>query len=355
MDFGEYIVTEKKKADKALELLFEEQITKAKQVDEELVDLMNRIKKIVFRGGKRVRSLLARIAFELAEGNDELDVMKASLFLELTHLYILVHDDIADGDLKRYGGPTLEVVFRKLLREKMKKDSKRFGYSTAMVCGDLLSTLAHEVLHQTNFPAERKSHVELLMADTFKQVATGWYLHQVQNHESLETASEKRYLDGMKLVSASYSFESPLMMGLALAGNMDLEKPLAEYAEHVGMAFQIKDDLLGVFGQTQLTGKPVGNDVREGKKTLLILRAYKQADKFGRKFLDETVGRDLSEEELDEVQNIIRETGAYDDSVDLAREHSEKAKEVLKTLPVANKELVKRLEELADFVVNRNH
>lgn len=357
MDIRTVIKQEKGRVDAALEKFLAEEIEAAKLTDAALMELIEKIKDQSLRGGKRGRPLLVKLAYKLGGGTENKKIEIAALFVELTHQFLLYHDDIADRDLKRYGGPTLEVVFGKLWKKRFgnRVDSEHFGRAVAMVSGDLTFTLAHKALMESKFEADKLVKVEVIMAGILKQVVAGWYMHMSQNHQRLEAADEKKYLKGMKLVSGSYTFEGPLMIGLALAGKEKSHaKALTEYAYHAGMAFQLQDDVLGVFGETEKTGKPVGGDVREGKKTVLIIEAYRRADSKGKKILVSAVGNEkLSSEELHKLQKLVKESGALEYSLKMAEDHVNKAKRALKLLPESKEKSV--LEGLADFVVKREY
>lgn len=353
----QFFLEEKNRTNKTLRNFFLSEQKRAKLIDQALVDLIGEIEKITLRGGKRARSLLTRMGYQLAGGESD-QIVQASLFAELLHVYMLIHDDIADRDYVRYGGDTLQVVFAKKAKNKFGGDGNHFGMSVAMVAGDLTHTLAHEALFQSNFKAKLLIECERVMSLTLKEVATGWYLHMVQNQQDVAQANMQRYLDGMKLVSASYSFEAPLMIGLILAeASKQLINEVRTYAYHTGMAFQIQDDILGLFGETQTTGKPVGNDVREGKKTLLVIKAYEKANRPDRMFLKEALmSKDLDENQLCRVQQIVIHTGSLTYSQKMAENHVVKAQEILTGISNKhNQDIIDKLAGLAEFAVRRDY
>ena len=354
MDLGLFLAKEKKITDTALDKLFCNELRNAATIDDSFLAMVLEIKTLALRGGKRSRSILTRLAYKLAGGGKK-EIIEASLFVELSHLFILVHDDIADRDFKRYGGPTLEVSFQRAFFDKFACDNHHFGTSLAIIGGDYLFTLANEVLHQTSFGLEQINEAERLMAKTLKEVMAGWLIHQWQNYEDLSKASSEQYLKGMRLVSGSYSFEAPLQIGLALAGKTkQYGEALKDYADNVGVAFQIQDDILGVFGDSEKTGKPVGNDIREGKKTLLVLKAYELANDTGKELLSQSVGKEIGEQQLGMVQDLIKKSGSLDFSKTLAQNHIEKAKQSVRKIETQEVECVTLLEELADFVLARS-
>jgi geranylgeranyl diphosphate synthase type I len=146
------------------------------------------------------------------------------------------------------------------------------------------------------------------------------------------------------------------MVGIIFGGKTKtLERGLKSYAKHVGIAFQIQDDILGVFGETKETGKPVGNDIREGKKTLLVLKAYERASAKHKRLLRKLIGREVNEEQLKIIRAVIRETGALDYSYQLARRQVRLAQNYLKKIETKDKEAVARLRRMAEYVIVRNY
>ena len=285
------------------------------------------------------------------------DLVQLSLYPEILHVFILVHDDIADRDLKRYGGPTLEADFQNQFKERFGYDNKMFGQSLAIIGGDLLHVLATGVLDDANAPAELKIKVQRHIQNVLHQVIAGWNIHFWQNSVPLSEAKSERYLKGMELVSASYTIQGPLEMGLILSGTQDkYSKILAEYGYHVGMAFQIQDDILGVFGDSKQTGKPSGNDIREGKKTLLVLEGYQKASDSQKKILEQHIGNtEITDQDLNAVKEIITSTNSLELSKQTAAEHAQKAQTILEKLKDVDPDSKQKLQELAEFVVARKY
>lgn len=355
-EFRKILAAERDQTNAEMVKFFIEEKLKAKRLSTELVELLEEIERLAMRGGKRARSMLVRWAYKLAGGR-KASILKASLYVELVHLYLLIHDDIADRDLRRYGGETLEVVFGKKLKQMTGKKDKHYGKSVAMVAGDLLNVLAHKVLVETDFEPKLKIECVGIMNQVLEEVVAGWYMHQKQNKQKVAEVDEESYLKGMELVSASYSFRAPLAIGLALAeAGRQLRRRLSEYAYHVGMAFQMRDDILGVFGDSRITGKPVGNDLREGKKTLLVLRAYKKSNSQERRLIESLLGNKLSETELKRVQDLIR-SKSLEEAESLARWHATKAKEELGKIEAGSgeRQVIENLARIAEFAVERNY
>lgn len=351
-----YLKDQKAKIDGELEVFLDEQLEMVNQIDPILTEIITPSKNLFLSGGKRLRPILVHLGYELTGGSNDGLITRASLFAELIHSYILVHDDIADRDFLRYGKPTLQIEFENEFKQKFGKPNPHFGTSIAIVAGDLIQTLAHQAILSSGFNPQKIIEAEKLINYTLQEVVGGWYLHQIQNYQTLEEAKLERYLDGMKLVSSSYTIKSPLILGNLLSDNpLENTKVLETYAYHTGMAFQIQDDILGVFGDTKTTGKPAGNDLREGKKTALLLHAYNQSDDQIKDFLSTHTGVEINSDQLEKIKKIIKDSGSFEYSQNLAKEHIKQAKASLDTLPRSvNQESKQLLVQIADFVLQRN-
>lgn len=349
---------EKQITDRALAKFFSDQLVTAKKIDPELVSLTQEIALLATRGGKKTRSILTRIAYSLLGQDVTQAVVEASLFVELSHLFLLVHDDIADKDFVRYSGHTLEKVFESKFQKRFSSHPDRLPLSMAMVSGDLIWVMAHELLSKSKLKPKVKSRVELIMSQTLKQVVTGWAMHQWQNHLSIEEVTSNQYLKGMRLVSGSYTFNGPLQVGLAVAENFDsrISSSLEAYADNAGIAFQIRDDILGVFGDPAKTGKPVGNDLREGKKTLLVLEAFSRGGESTKKLISTNLSSDLNTTQVEQIKQAIIDTGSLEASEKKAQEHVEIAIRALDQLKgLANETALNKLRTIAQLANNRDH
>lgn len=351
--FDTILKREKELTDQALHQLVE--ANKLELNSPEFEQIWQVATKMLLTGGKRLRPLLVRLGYGLASPdlNPDFDLVKASCFIEIIHCYLLIHDDIADRDYLRYGQDSVEVQLKKYL-ESYQADEQltdHLGRSFAMVAGDVIHALAYRSLE--DLPGNKvKSQIQL-MTETQLKVAAGWSLHLRQNLESLATADIDEYLQGLYLVSSSYSIEAPLLLGLDLAENNQLDLQLIrQFARHAGTAFQLQDDLLGVFGQSQTMGKPVGNDLREAKKTPLVLLSYRNSDADTRQYLSSTIGNQITSEQIKQIQAIIKESGAYQKTQELIKSESELALELLSKLP--DTPAKSRLRQLLDFLSKRD-
>lgn len=234
-------------------------------VDGRLQPAVDAIARLAASGGKRLRALFAYWAFVGAGGDpDSSLIVDAGAALELIHLAALIHDDVMDASTLRRGSPTLHVSFAEMHRRReWPGDADEFGAAAAIVLGDL--ALFHADCLLANMPPEAHH----LVARLKLEMAMGQFLDlraTAAGGADAETAVRVALYK-----TARYSVERPLHLGACLAKRLeDLAPSLSAYGIPLGIAFQLADDLLGAFGDSAQTGKPVGDDARQGKPTLLL-------------------------------------------------------------------------------------
>jgi geranylgeranyl diphosphate synthase, type I len=220
---------------------------------------------LVLRGGKRVRAGLLASAYEACAGGRGDAVVAAAAGLELLHAYFLVHDDWMDGDDERRGAPSVPALMRARFPGR--------DAATSVLAGDLASAWANRALFEVALQAERVIDAARELARAHEQVVAGQVLDICADARD-EAQVERVYA----LKTASYTVRAPVVMGAKLAGAGQAQVgALAAFGEPLGVAFQLRDDLLGTFGDASVTGKPSGGDLRRGKRTSLVLHATRDA------------------------------------------------------------------------------
>jgi geranylgeranyl diphosphate synthase type I len=263
----------------------------------------------VLAGGKRLRPAFCFWGFVGAGGDptDEL-VIDAGAALELLHAFALFHDDVMDGSLTRRGEPTTNAKFEASHgADKLAGESRRFGDGVAILVGDLAYVYSDQLMRNAS-PQAWTIWNELRIELNFGQYLD--MLGSAMNERRREKAERIcRYKSG------KYTIERPLHLGALLAAPTrdDLIPVLSTYGLPLGDAFQMRDDVLGAFGDTAITGKPVGDDLREGKPTPLMAIATARANAVQLKELQMVGNQDLTPEQIARVQQVIRETGALDE------------------------------------------
>jgi len=301
-------------------------------------------------GGKRLRAAFCAAgwsAYSPAPVEAGTAPVLAGSALELFQGAALAHDDLMDGSHTRRGLP---AVHRRMAAEHADQgwlgDSERHGAAGAILLGDLLLSVSSvEMDHsRRGVPAPATDRARAIWDLMTTEVAVGQYLDvRSQVLPWSETSDVDRALTVVQHKSARYSVEHPLTLGAALAGadDEDLQR-LRRAGLPLGIAFQLRDDVLGVFGEPEVTGKPAGDDLREGKRTVLLALALRNADAAQRARLQADVGRpDLSTADVAELREILERTGAVEEHQQLIDEHLDKGLSAL-----ADLELPPTTEEL---------
>ena len=280
-------------------------------------------------GGKRMRPAFCywgwRAAGGAAGAGEALDdaAFTASAALELLQASALIHDDYMDGSDTRRGKPAVHKRFEALhAADGWEGPSARFGAAAAILLGDITLTWCDEMFTRSGFDADRIHAARPIFDLMRSEVMAGQYLDVLAQSRGLSVATPQEILERAETVirykSAKYTIERPLQLGAALATGVGDERgpvnaALSAYGLPLGEAFQLRDDVLGVFGDPAATGKPAGDDLREGKQTVLVALAAAQADAGQLKLLREGLGdAALDADGVAALQQVIVETGALD-------------------------------------------
>jgi geranylgeranyl diphosphate synthase type I len=288
--------------------LLDAEATRWSQVDPDLREPLEALGAFVLSGGKRLRPAFCHWAFVGAGGScDDPLVVDAGAALELLHTFALIHDDIMDGSSTRRSRDTIHVQFEERhALDGWRGEGRRFGEGVAVLVGDLAFVYADQLLAAA--PAEAVA----VFTELRIEVNVGQYLDLLGTARGDVGEAKARRISLFK--SGKYTVERPLHLGAALAGRLpELAAPLSAYGLPLGEAFQLRDDLLGVFGDEAVTGKPVGEDLRDGKPTLLFAAARARAaarNGHVSRLLERYGAPDLTEDEVADLQDVLMETGA---------------------------------------------
>ncbi|MFI0935104.1 polyprenyl synthetase family protein [Streptomyces sp. NPDC021019] len=278
-------------------------------------ELARRVADFTLEGGKRMRPRLLWWGMRSCGAAETAAALRLGVALELIQSCALIHDDVMDRSRLRRGKPAVHIGLAE--RAGLSPDSGRgsvFGTSAAVLAGDLALVWADDTVAETVLSAVQRRRIGALWRAMRTEMVAGQYLDlrgQVSGGSSVAQA-----LRTARLKSASYSVERPLAMGAALAGADDrTTDALRSAGRCAGIAFQLRDDLLGVFGDPALTGKPSGDDIREGKSTYLLAVGRRWAEAAGDEQALAVLGRvtgdaDLTEEDLADVRGVLEMTGA---------------------------------------------
>lgn len=267
----------------------------------------------VLAGGKRLRPTFAYWGWRGVVGGAEPlpPVLPALAALEVLHAFALTHDDVMDSSATRRGRPTAHVaVAAQHAAAAWRGDSGKFGENVAILVGDLCLVWADRLLAQAVLPPARLLAVRRCYDQMRVETVAGQYL-DVLGESDPTNWSVERALQVARYKTASYTVRWPLLFGAGLAG-VGTDSPLiaayTRYGQAVGEAFQLCDDLLGVYGDPATTGKPAG-DLRTGKPTALLMLARSRADHTQRRALDQ-IGAGADDREVTRLAEVVAETGA---------------------------------------------
>lgn len=264
-------------------------------------------------GGKRFRAAFCYWGHRAVQPSpdDEAALVRACASLELLHASALVHDDYMDASDTRRGRPATHRLLAGEHRDAgWRGDPEQYGAAAAILLGDLLLSWSDELLRRCGLPFAQVAPALEVFDRCRSEVIAGQFLDvsvQARGRADVETA-----MTVLRYKSAKYSIERPLHIGAALAGApADTMAQLSAFGLPLGEAFQLRDDLLGVFGDPATTGKPAGDDLIEGKRTVLVALALDAASPADAALLDRSLGTELSADEVATLRDIIDGSGAH--------------------------------------------
>ncbi len=314
------------------------------------------IKEHNLRPAKRLRGAFIYYGYKLLGGKDNKAALDAAKSIELVHTALLMHDDFMDRDDTRRGKPTTHEYFKALHKTKgWRFDDLHYGESMALNVGDIALLAGYEILSRSNFPPERK--LETLNRMLRGVINTGSGQAFDITLEAKGKATEKDIIDLHYAKTGIYTYENPLHTGAILAGAKQADLDIiSKYAIPGGIAFQLQDDILGLYGNPEKTGKPAHSDLRQGKMTLLIIKALESGSNKDVKRLRQIWGkRDLSKNDAEEARRIVVDTGSLDYSKKVSVRFAKKAQKAIPFMTARKwqREAIDYLDGIAQYMVER--
>ena len=291
-------------------------------IGSELIPVCDALESFLLEGGKRLRPLFAYAGFAATGKVATPADIRAFTSLELLQACALIHDDLMDRSDTRRGKPAIHRHFENLHQSQtMNGLADQFGEAAAVLLGDLALVWSDHLLH-TSGVSDSALLSALSVHDEMRiELMAGQYLDVREAGE--KTPSVDRSLRIARYKSGKYTIERPLHLGASLAvidraERSQLINVLSAYGLPLGEAFQLRDDLLGIFGDPSVTGKPAGDDIREGKRTVLMAMTLERADQSSSQIISAALGReDLTTDKIEEIRALIIATGAVKDVEDL--------------------------------------
>jgi geranylgeranyl diphosphate synthase type I len=317
--------------------------------DNELAHPIDEIRRLVLSGGKRLRPAFCHWGYVGAGGgdNDQIDIDAGAAF-ELMHAFALFHDDVMDDAASRRGQPTTHTVAAEQHAENdWAGESRRYGEGVAILVGDLAFVYADQLLEEASIEASR------IWNELRVELNIGQYLDILGGVSRTRDVVKSERICRYK--SGKYTIERPLHLGAVLAAPEradELLPHLSNYGLPLGDAFQMRDDVMGAFGDEAVTGKPVGGDLIEGKPTPLLARATRRADDAQRQVLELVGDPDLDGDTIAKIQQVMIDTGGLDELEAHISALTEAAVTSLDAAPITQVAKTE-LTSLAEFVSQR--
>lgn len=348
----QYLVDYSQKTNPLLLAYLEKKVDEAGEISKVPAELLKRFLAIAEKG-KRLRGGLVKLGYQACGGKDEEEILSMSWFVELFHAGLLVQDDVMDQDHLRRGVRTIHKQFEDIGKAIKIDFPRHYGESMAMCSGDIAFYLSWEKLIESKFPME----ILMKAAKIYIKYALGVVHGQVLDitNVAIKSLSERDILKVFRYKTAEYTGVMPLLLGATLAGEKNEKrlKAFKEYGLALGWSFQIQDDILGLYGEEEKLGKPIGSDLKEGKMTLLMLHLLKHGNARQKAFQKKILGkRKISKEEVEKMRKIVKESGSYDYVVKMSRKYVQQGKKQVPLL-TKDKKLQAIFEDLLDYIIER--
>ena len=344
MNTKKYLKNYAQRADVVLNEFFAKKEKQAQIISPIAAEMVERYHQFMI-GGKKLRGAEIKLGYELCGKRAGKEIIKASTSIEIIHSFLLMHDDVMDQDALRRGNPTLHKQYEA-------GHTPHFGLSMAVDTGDLGMFLAYEMLMSTRFPLKQRAAAWNILNDTIIKVAYGQALDMTYELRKKVTKEDVLLVHTHK--TAIYTITAPLQIGATLGGAPKKKlQALENFGLPVGIAFQLRDDELGMFSDEKTLGKPADSDLKEGKNTLLFVKALELGNKEQKKFVKYAHGNpNLTVKEVEKVRRLLIDTGALAYSQALSRQLVEKGK---KFVPQITKDpkLQDTLCKMANFMIQR--
>lgn len=325
----------KEMIDHFLKPLLAQRAENARQIDPHYETLWQDIQKLYGAGGKRLRSYMTLLAFETFSTQPITTILPAAAAQELLHLAMLIHDDIIDRDDIRYGVKNIAREYMDHYEEIIEDstDRRHYANSAAILAGDLLISESYVLIGETQAHPAAIITAQRLLSKAMFHVIGGELLDTEAAFRGTNSADP---LVIAEQKTASYSFVSPFLMGATLAEAAPVQlEILQRLGEQLGIAYQLRDDIIGVFGDETVTGKSTDGDIREGKRTFLIEEFHKLATEDQLEQFSALYGHhDLTTRQIEIVKRLLIQSGAKDAVETLISAYQEHTHALLNALKI---------------------
>lgn len=327
------LATVRKEIELNLQLHFQNRKAMAGSIHDRYHKLWQSIETTALAGGKRLRPYLCTVSYDAFGGKEPAVAIEIGTAIELLHIAMLIHDDIIDRDFIRHDTLNISGIYQKEYMQLTDKRSvEHYADSASLIAGDLLIADAFQMIHSPQLSLALKSELSANFHRAIFEVSGGELLDleaPLLHPGTIDALTVARYK------TSFYSFSLPLIAGAVAAGApKETFTDLERLGMHIGIAFQLVDDLIGVFGDSSETGKSVTSDIRETKQTYLLQRTYAQANDAQKGELDSLLTKGISDKGIERVKELMQETGAKKDTEILISQCAELASDKIAMLPI---------------------
>lgn len=313
----------------------DERLKQAKSVDDDYERLWREIHTLMGAGGKRIRSRIVLLTYQMLGGEDVESIIPIAAAHELLHLGMLIHDDIIDRDYVRYGVKNIAGTYGDIYATTVKNPEHRLHYAqaSAILAGDLMLSDAYQLILSANIEPAKIVEVQKIFGNGIFEVIGGELLDTEAVFRGEGAASSEKIALHK---TASYTFSLPMLVGACLAGASVAQRmQVTTFAQNLGIAFQLRDDVLGIFGNEDETGKTNTGDIREGKRTYMIEQFYELASDDHKQEFDQFFGKnDISNEQARRVRQLLIASHALEATEQAITRYTQKARATISAMGV---------------------
>ncbi len=346
----------KKEINSTLNKEFNNHIDRTIEIHPEGARMVKYLRDFSMRGGKRIRPACVIAGYKAVGGQHHNKIVETSLATEALQSFVLIHDDIQDQDDQRRNGSTLHKMYEEYVKNNIATDKyEKIGENLGINVGNLANSFGVNQILKSKFEPEAKIEAVKKFEDIKKHTAMGQFIDEIIQAKKIADTREEEIESLVTEKTAHYTMAGPLELGAILGEATEEQKQtLKQYGMKVGKAFQLYDDMLDLYGEEEKTGKPIGSDIREGKKTLLILQALRKANKEQENKIKQTLGdKRITNKDVEEIREIVKDTGAYEYSKKRVNELVNEAKNVLNNSDNLEPEIKDFLLGIADYIITR--
>jgi len=296
------------------------------------------LKRFIFKG-KRTRPILMVLSYLGYGGSECPNIYTCAASIELLHTFFLIHDDLIDRSSLRRNLPTVHRSLQKIIERRFGRNYIETGEGLAIILGDLIYNLAVSTLLKSSMNYNKQKLVMKRILEVVDYTLVGEALDVILSKRDISKVSKKDIFNCYELKTAKYTFELPLYLGalLASADNKELMK-LSKYGSYLGRAFQIRDDILGTFGNRKIIGKLASSDFKEAKKTILVWKAYNKSSEDKKAFIkNKFAKKTIDSKDITKLKKIIKDSSALEFANQEIKNCLRKAKVLNKYLKMKDK------------------